>query len=131
VSTGVGRSRVPVPYPLVCALLGAGLGWVPKLLHGPIPYKFDVHYLNGAWMVWAFYSARMLIGLWVGLTSRPRAWWLRGPLCGALGMFPVLFISLATPECGPGCAANNLASAIGVGFAVAGLAWLLTGRQRA
>jgi hypothetical protein len=80
-------------------------------------------------MVWAFYSARLLVGLWVGLTTWPRQWWLRGPLCGGLAMLPVVFVSLATPECGWPCFQVNLASAAGVGLAVGGLAFALTGRH--
>jgi hypothetical protein len=123
------RARLAPHYTLLCAVLGAGIGWLPKLLHGPIAYKFDVHYLYGARMVWAFYSARLLVGLWVGLTTWPRQWWLRGPLCGLLAMLPVVFVSLATPECGWPCFQVNLASAAGVGLAVGGLAFALTGRH--
>ena len=89
-----------IPYPVVCLLLGAVLGWVPKLLHGPIPEKFDLHELYGDTLVWAFYSARMLVGFWVGITTWPTVWWLRGPLCGVATMLPVVFVSLGTPECG-------------------------------
>lgn len=118
-----------VPYLLVCVVLGAALGWVPKLLHGPIPYKFDIHYLHGATMMWAFYSARMLVGFWVGVSTWPEPWWLRGPLCGLVTMLPVVFISLATPECGWPCFFVNTGSAMGVGLTVAGLAFLLTGKH--
>src|SRR5262245_16701963 len=90
------RPRSRVPYPVVCALLGAVLGWLPMLVHGPIPEKFNVFYLNGSLIVWAWYSARMLIGLWVGLIRWPARWWLRGPLCGALTLLPLGFISLGT-----------------------------------
>jgi len=123
----VSTLRLPLPYPVLCLGLGAGLGWALQFLHGPIPYKFDVHYLVGERMVWAFYSARMLIGFWVGISTWPRAWWLRGPLCGFATMLPVVFVSLATPDCGWPCFAVNLASATGVGFLVAGLAFGLTG----
>ncbi len=122
-------SRPAIPYVALCAALGAGLGWLPQYFHGPIPYKFDTHYLDGSLMVWAFYSARMLIGLWVGVSTWPRPWWLRGPLCGAVVIFPVLFISLATPECGWPCFGVNLASAAIVGLCVAGIAFLSTGRH--
>ena len=88
-------------YPLVCAALGLGLGWLPVLLHGPIPEKFDIFYLNGAVAVWAFYSARLLIGFLVGITTWPAPWPLRGPLIGGLTMLPVTFVALATPGCGP------------------------------
>jgi hypothetical protein len=88
-------------YPLVCTLLGLVLGWLPVLFHGPIPEKFNVHYIWGAVAVWAFYSARLLIGFLVGITAWPRTWYLRGPMCGFLSMLPVTFISYATPNCGP------------------------------
>lgn len=121
--------NVPIPYPLLCALLGAALGWVPKLLHGPIPEKFDLHYLYGDTLVWAFYSARMLVGFWVGVSTWPAAWWLRGPLCGIATMLPVVFVSLGTPECGWPCFGINLTSAAGVGLTVGGVAFALTGKQ--
>jgi hypothetical protein len=121
--------RAALPYLPVCILLGIVLGQIPRFLHGPIPYKFDIHYLHGSRMVWAFYTARMMIGFWVGATAWPSVWWLRGPLCGALTILPVLFISLSTPECGWPCVRVNSASAIGVGLAVAGLAYLITGRH--
>ena len=89
-----------VPYPLVCLLLGLALGWLPILVHGPIAYKFNILGIRGDIAVWAFYSARLLIGLLVGITGWP-AWWLvRGPLCGLLAMFPVTLVALATPGCG-------------------------------
>lgn len=88
-------------YALICVGLGLVLGWLPVLVHGPIPEKFDIHYLRGAVAVWAFYSARLLIGLWVGITTWPEPWPLRGALVGGLGMLPVTFVALATPGCGP------------------------------
>jgi hypothetical protein len=87
-------------YVLVCTALGLVLGWLPRLVHGPIPYKFDVLGIRGALAVWAWYSARLLIGFVVGITSRPRAWYLRGPLCGLLMLFPLGLVALATPGCG-------------------------------
>jgi hypothetical protein len=36
---------VPLPYPLLCTLVGPAIGWLPKLFHGLIPYQFDVHYM--------------------------------------------------------------------------------------
>ena len=57
--------------------------------------------IRGAVAVWAFYSARLLIGFLVGITSWPGRWFLRGPLCGVIAMFPVTVIALATPGCGP------------------------------
>lgn len=89
-----------LPYPLVCAVLGLALGWLPVLFHGPIPYKFDVHRLDGDWAVWSYYAARLSIGVWVGITAWPRAWYLRGPLCGFLALLPVTFVALAVPACG-------------------------------
>jgi hypothetical protein len=115
---------------LLCAALGVLFGELPRHLHGPIPYKFDIHYLHGKTAVWAYYSARMLVGLWVGISSWPRAFWLRGPLCGVLAMLPVVFVSLATPECGWPCFGVNLSSAALVGLAVGGVAFGLTGQHR-
>ena len=89
-----------VPYPLLCALLGGVLGWLPMFLHGPIAAKFNVLYIRGSTAVWAFYSARLLIGALVGLTVWPHQWYLRGPLCGILALFPLALISLAMPGCG-------------------------------
>ena len=90
-----------IPYPLLCTALGLPLAWLPVLVHGPIPYKFNVLGIRGAVAVWAFYSARLLIGFLVGITSWPGRWFLRGPLCGVIAMFPVTVIALATPGCGP------------------------------
>lgn len=89
-----------LPYPLVCAALGLVLGWLPRLVHGPIAEKFDLLRIDGAIAVWAFYSARLLIGLMVGITRWPSAWYLRGPLCGVVMMLPVGLVALATPGCG-------------------------------
>ena len=89
-----------LPYPLVCALLGLALGWLPMLVHGPIAEKFTVLYINGRVAVWGWYSARLLIGFWVGITTWPRPWYVRGPLCGVLTMLPLTVVSLATPNCG-------------------------------
>jgi len=89
-----------IPYPALCALLGLVLGWLPLLVHGPHPSKFNVLYIRGDVAVWAFYSARLLIGFLVGITFWPARWYLRGPLCGFLAMLPVTFVALATPRCG-------------------------------
>lgn len=89
-----------LPYPLVCALLGLALGWIPALVHGPIAQKFDVLYIQGSIAVWGFYSARLLIGLVVGVTVWPARWYLRGPLWGSLTLFPLTLISLAMTGCG-------------------------------
>jgi len=91
-----------LPYPLVCAALGAALAWLPLLFHGPIPQKFSAHYLDGSIAVWAYYGARLQIGVLVGLVAWPRRWYLRGPLCGFFAMLPVTFIALAMPGCGFG-----------------------------
>ena len=89
-----------VPYPLLCTLLGLALGWLPALVHGPIPQKFNVLYMRGSIAVAAFYAARLLIGFLVGITAWPERWYLRGPLCGLLAMFPLTLIALASPGCG-------------------------------
>ena len=89
-----------LPYSLLCTLLGLVLGWLPILVHGPIPQKFNVLYIRGAVAVWGFYIARMLIGFMVGITRWPERWYLRGPLCGVLMLLPLTFISLAMPGCG-------------------------------
>lgn len=119
-----------LPYPLLCTLLGLALGWVPRLLHGPIHEKFDQYYIKGVVAVWAWYTARSAIGFLVGITHWPERWWLRGPLCGAIMIVPLCFISLAVPSCGPVCAASNLGTAVGVGTIVAGVAFAITGRHR-
>ena len=89
-----------LPYPLLCTLLGLALGWLPMLVHGPIAEKYNVLYVRGSIAVWGWYSARLLIGFLVGITTWPRPWWLRGPLIGFLAMFPLGWVSLATPGCG-------------------------------
>jgi len=91
---------VRLPYPLLCTLLGFILGWLPRLVHGPIPEKFDVLYIKGAIAVWGFYAARLSIGFFVGNTLWPAQWYARGPLCGFLAMLPLGLIALATPGCG-------------------------------
>jgi hypothetical protein len=91
-----------IPYTLVCIALGLALGWLPKLVHGPIPEKFDVYYINGSIVIWACYSGRMLIGFWVGISTWPAPWYLRGPLCGFLSMLPPALVALGIPNCGFG-----------------------------
>jgi hypothetical protein len=91
---------VRIPYTLLCTLLGFVIGWIPVLIHGPIPYKFDILYVSGSIAVWAFYCARLSIGFMVGITVVPRAWWARGPLCGFVMMLPPSLVALATPGCG-------------------------------
>ena len=96
----LGAPLAGLPYPLVCVALGLLLGWIPVLLHGPIQEKFNVLYIQGSIAVWGFYGARCSIGLWVGLTTLPRQWFFRGPLCGFLALLPLTVISLAMPGCG-------------------------------
>lgn len=57
----------------------------------------------------------MLIGTWVGLTTWPQPWWIRGPLCSFLAMLPVTIVSLAVPTCGPVCMGWNLTTGTAVG----------------
>lgn len=116
-------------YTLLCTLLGLALGWLPMLVHGPIAEKYDVLYIRGAIAVWGWYSARLLIGFVVGITTWPERWWLRGPLCGLLMMFPLGWVSLATPGCGVTCQFWNAVTGALLGFAVAGLAFAISGRQ--
>jgi hypothetical protein len=118
-------------YILVCTLLGIALGWMPMFLHGPIAEKFNVLYIRGAIAVWAWYSARMLIGFWIGISTWPPYWYVRGPLCGFLIVFPLTLVSLGMPACGFPCMFWNLTSATAVGTTVAGLAFLITGLHRA
>lgn len=94
------RWSARIPYTLLCIALGLALGWLPKLVHGPIPEKFDVYYIHGSIVVWAFYSSRMLIGFWVGVGSWPARWYLRGPLFGFLTMLPASLAALGVPNCG-------------------------------
>jgi hypothetical protein len=84
----------------VCAGLGLLLGWIPLWLHGPIREKFDVLYIQGSLAVWGWYVARMSIGFWIGVSTWPRPWWLRGPLFGFLALLPLTLVSLAMPGCG-------------------------------
>ncbi|MDX2167931.1 MAG: hypothetical protein SF182_12730 [Deltaproteobacteria bacterium] len=120
------RSYLPI-----CTLLGLALGWLPMLLHGPIPEKYNVLYIRGDVAVWGWYTARLLIGFLVGITRWPRAWWLRGPLCGLLMLFPLSLVSLATPGCGPRCMLLNDSSALVIGLVVGGVAYAITGLHRA
>jgi hypothetical protein len=116
-------------YPALCTLVGLVLGLVPRFFHGPIPQKYDVLYITGAVAVWGWYVARCAIGFLVGITAWPERWWIRGPLCGAIMLVPLSFVSLATPGCGPPCAASNVGSAIAIGTAVGGIAYLVTRRH--
>lgn len=87
-------------YLAICVALGLAVGWLPSLLHGPIAEKFNVLYIEGRIAVWGFHLARCSIGFWVGATLWPRAWYVRGPLCGLLALLPLTVISLAMPGCG-------------------------------
>lgn len=130
---GIARSgpiAAHLPYALVCTLIGLAIGWLPRLLHGPIPEKYDLLYIQGAVAVWGWYTARLLIGFIVGITRWPTQWWLRGPLCGFVTLFPLTLVSLATPGCGAPCMCWNLTTATAIGGTVAGLAYTLTGRHR-
>ncbi|MEO6025551.1 MAG: hypothetical protein ABIR79_01610 [Candidatus Binatia bacterium] len=120
-----------VPYQLLCALIGFGLGWIPMFLHGPIPEKFNLFYLKGSVAVWSWYTARLMVGVWVGMTCWPRRWWIRGPLCGFLAMLPPGIMSLSVPTCGPVCMFWNEATATVIGLLVAGIAFRLTGKNHA
>lgn len=99
------------------------------MLHGPIPEKFNLLYIEGAIAVWGYYTARLLIGFVVGITRWPERWFLRGPLCGFLMMFPLTLVSLSMPGCGWPCMFWNLVTATAIGATVAGVAFALTGRQ--
>jgi hypothetical protein len=81
-------------------VLGLVLGWLPMLAHGPIAYKFSILGMRGDIAVWGFYSARCLIGFLVGITTWPARWYVRGPLCGLLALFPLTLVVLAVPGCG-------------------------------
>jgi hypothetical protein len=118
-----------LPYPLLCTALGFALGWLPILVHGPIPEKYNVLYIKGAVAVWGWYTARLLIGFVVGITRWPPYWYLRGPLVGFMMLFPLSLVSLATPSCGLPCMSLNLTTAAAIGTAVAGIAYLLSGRH--
>ncbi|HVM98288.1 MAG TPA: hypothetical protein VMT89_17970 [Candidatus Acidoferrales bacterium] len=124
------QPRVRIPYPLLCALIGLPLGWIPRFLHGPIPEKFNVLYIKGAIAVWGWYTARMLIGLIIGITYWPERWYLRGPMIGFMTLFPLTLVSLATPTCGAPCMCWNLTTATVVGTLIAGIAFALTGKHR-
>jgi len=118
-------------YRLVCTALGLALGWLPMLVHGPIPWKYDRLGMRGAITVWGWYTARLLIGFMVGISTWPPRWYLRGPLCGLLMLFPLSIVSLSTPGCEGACMFWNDMTAVLIGTTVAGLAWLITGREHA
>lgn len=118
-------------YFLTCLVLGLFLGWLPMLVHGPVPEKWDIHGVNGSMLVWGYHVARLSIGMWVGISTLPSAWYLRGPVCGALAMLPLGLVGLANPLCGSPCMFWNTLTGATVGFAVGGLAWSLTGKHHA
>ncbi len=118
-----------LPYPVVCALIGFVLGWIPKFLHGPIPEKFNLFYIRGSISVWSWYTARLLVGVMVGFTCVPRRWYVRGPLIGFLMMLPPGIMSLSVPTCGPVCMFWNETTATSLGLIVAGLAFWATGKH--
>lgn len=118
-----------LPYPLICALVGFVVGWIPMFFHGPIPEKFNLFGIRGAIAVWTWYAARLLIGVMVGISSQPRRWYLRGPLCGFLMLLPPGIMSLATPTCGPVCMFWNETTGTIAGLLIAGIAFLVTGRH--
>ena len=115
----------------MCTVSGLVLGWLPALLHGPIPQKFDVLHIDGSTAVWGWYLARCGIGFLVGITIWPKPWWIRGPMCGLMALLPLAMVSLATPGCGVPCVRANLLSAVTLGLLDAGVARWLTGRDRA
>jgi hypothetical protein len=121
--------RDRVPYPLLCTLLGLAAGWLPMLLHGPIPEKFNVLYIQGSLAIWTFYVPRLSIGFWVGIAAWPQRWWLRGPLLGALAMLGPGMLALGMPRCGADCMARNIATGAGVGWLVGAIAYAITRRQ--
>jgi hypothetical protein len=118
-------------YVLLCTAVGLAIGWLPKLVHGPIPYKFDIHYLRGSIAVWNWYLVRAFIGFFVGITIWPPRWWLRGPLIGFLMLLPPGMVSLANPECGPPCMFWNEVTGTTIGLVVAGVAFAITRRHHA
>jgi hypothetical protein len=123
-------------YGLLCAALGLVLGLVPGFFHGPIPEKWSYYYyadtpIDGAFVVWGYYAARMSIGVLVGVSVWPPQWWLRGPLAGAFLMLPLGLVALANPLCGTSCMFWNTFSAALVGFLVGLVAFLVTGRDHA
>lgn len=118
-----------MPYTLVCTLIGLVLGWLPMLTHGPIPYKYNILGIRGDVAVWGWYTARLLIGFMVGITTWPGPWWLRGPLIGFFTLLPLSIVSLATPGCGAACMFWNDVSATLIGLVTGGLAFAITRRH--
>jgi hypothetical protein len=119
-----------LPYAPLCTIIGLAIGWMPMLVHGPIPEKYNMLYIRGAIAVWGWYVARLLIGFLVGITRWPTPWYLRGPLVGFMTLFPLSLVSLATPTCGAPCMCMNLGTATAIGTVVAGAAYWITGLHR-
>ena len=118
-------------YRGVCTLLGLIAGWVPMLFHGPIPQKFDVLYIEGAVTVWGFYLARLLIGFFVGNTSWPAPWYVRGPLCRLPGDAALRDHPARRPRLPGHVHLLQPAERDDHRLLVAAGAWLLTGRNHA
>lgn len=78
-ASGIGWARF-FPSPRLRAVLG----WVRYFFQGPIPDKLNQLYIHDPTTVWGWYLARILIGTWIGVTTSPWRWWLRGPLFGFL-----------------------------------------------
>ncbi|MBI3767033.1 MAG: hypothetical protein HY271_00905, partial [Deltaproteobacteria bacterium] len=55
-SSEIERIVVNLPYPLICALVGFVVGWIPMFFHGPIPEKFNLFGIRGAIAVWTWYA---------------------------------------------------------------------------
>ena len=122
-------------YAILGTLLGLALGLIPGLFHGPIPEKWSFYYygdtpINGAFVVWGYYVARMSVGVLVGVSVWPSQWWLRGPLAGVFVMLPLGMVALANPLCGSSCMFWNTFSAALVGFLVGLIAFVVTGKSR-
>lgn len=92
-------ARASISYVLLCGGIGLVLGWLPMLVHGPIPEKWTYFSIDGHVLVWGYYLARLSIGVLVGISVVPRLWYLRGPVCGAIAMIPLGFVALGNPLC--------------------------------
>lgn len=120
-----------IRYRVVCIATGAlgasAAGWIL----GPRPELFLAHDIAGEITVWAYHASRLAVGVWVAISVWPRPWLVRGPLCGALAMVPVAWISQALPERGLGLPLGDLAAGAVLGFAVAATARCVTGLDAA